>query len=677
MVAYVCHGLFSDKLNALDTWVVDRLFELRWNWRPAQSSYQNRVAHLDANFYFSRPQHAQVIRNLTAMKVSAQLVDFIFKDMVSEEEDRPLIDAVKEAGNVYFGLTFESLAKQSGEQNQLPDTADDTYQGSRNWQVVVEGDTGSFYSGVNPEHTYHSLSSSARGFGFIDLKPDGDGILRHLPLLVKYRDTFYPNLAFRTVCDFLGIAPEKIVVKPGRSITLKGAHTGRGSLSRDIIIPIDESGSMTLNIDGFAHDINHYGYGEIFQASENPAKLDQLTKKLAGKIVVLSETAGKSYKIRVAGSQKLLPSGVIQALVIQNILSGSFLSTLSGPAAVTIEIGILIVILLLSLRFSSPVLSLGTLCLATAYLVLAGLFFFYGGVIFQFTRPWLIMICGLGFLLIGMGIENALLFARTERARKIAERELAIGREIQAGFFPTVLPKPEGWELATYFQAAGHVAGDFYDVFTLGKEKKIGIVIADVCDKGVGAALFMALFRSFIRVLSGSARSDGHLEIDNIDTKPEEILRHTIRSINDYISITHERAGMFATIFYGILEPQTGELCYINGGHEPPIIIGAGEVKGVLEPTGPAVGVYPDLAFETGSIILAPRDTLLVYTDGVTDAQNKAGEAFTRKRLTDLTQNSFTTAEDLIAGIKTTLNEHIAGENQFDDITVMALRRRI
>jgi serine phosphatase RsbU (regulator of sigma subunit) len=611
------------------------------------------------------------------MKVSAQLVDFIFEDMVSKEQDQPLINATKAAGNVYFGLAFDSLKKPIGELNYSPETEDNINPGSEKWQVVLNGASESFYFGGNPRLPYHSLASSAQGLGFLNLTPDPDGILRRLPLLVRYGGVFYPSLSFRTVCDYLGIGPENIIVKPGRSIRLKGVRPGKGSGPHDIRIPIDKSGRMILNGLGFGSDIHHFRYSEIFQASQDSAKRDKLTKELSGKIVVLSETLGKQYKTRLTDNEASLSSGVIHALVIQNILSGTLLSELSGSAGVFIEIGILSIILLMSMRFSSPVLSLCMLSLAGAYIALAVLFFCYVGVIFQITRPLLMMVCALSFLLIGMGIENALLFAKTERARKIAERELEIGREIQAGFFPTVLPKPPGWELATHFQPARHVAGDFYDVFTLGKEKSVGIVIVDVCDKGVGAALFMALFRSFIRVLSGAAQSDGHLEINNLDPKPELILLHTIRSINNYISITHEQAGMFATIFYGILEPQTGALSFINGGHEPPIIIGPGGIKTILEPTGPAVGLYPNLEFKTNSIILDPQDTLLVYTDGVTDAQSKVGAAFSKERLLNLAENSFATAEDLITKIKTRVNEHIADESQFDDITVMALRRKV
>ena len=131
---------------------------------------------------------------------------------------------------------------------------------------------------------------------------------------------------------------------------------------------------------------------------------------------------------------------------------------------------------------------------------------------------------------------------------------------------------------------------------------------------------------------------------------------------------------MFATIFYAILDTASGALTYINGGHEPPIIIGAEGIKTHLDPTGPAVGVYPDLEFKTRTMNLERQDMLLVYTDGATDARNKAGDAFTKKRLQNLLVNSSLSAEELINMIKTQINDHILNENQFDDITLMALR---
>ena len=670
IVSYACSGLFKGTLEILELKAVDQLFALRSKLKPKPYP-NNTVVHVDANFYFSRAQHAQVIRNLASMNVSAQLVDFIFAETVNDEEDQSLIKATREAGNVYYGLVFESVKKQIKKQkNPVPENII-----SSKWQMTAKNGADSFYLGINPKLTYHGLMSAARGIGFLNLMPDSDGIFRRVPLLVRYRGVLYPSLSFRAVCDYLGCDPENIVIKPGKTIVLKNIRSDRSSQPRDIVIPIDKNGNMIITDTEFWDDIRHFSYGEIFQASQDSVKLEKLKKELSGKLVVISEIVEKPYKTRPAGGKNFLPSGAIHSLVIHNILTGSFLSKMSGPVATIIEIGLLVIILLMSFRFSSPVLSLGTFILAGSYVGLSVIFFTYMGIIFPLIRPLLILLCALGFLLVGLGIEKAILFAKTERAQRIAERELEIGREIQTGFFPMALPQPEGWKLAIHFQAARHVAGDFYDAFTLGTEKKIGVVIADVCDKGVGAALFMALFRSFIRVLSGSAHSDGHLETTNGETNPKKILRRTIQAINNYISITHEQAGMFATVFYGILDPPTGRLSYINGGHEPPVIIGQQGIKVILNPTGPAVGLYPNNEFKVRTAILEPGDTLLVYTDGVTDARNKAGDAFTKKLLMKLLADPTPTAEELIDKIKTQLNEYISGENQFDDITIMVLQR--
>ncbi|HEV8610636.1 MAG TPA: response regulator, partial [Thermoanaerobaculia bacterium] len=131
---------------------------------------------------------------------------------------------------------------------------------------------------------------------------------------------------------------------------------------------------------------------------------------------------------------------------------------------------------------------------------------------------------------------------------KSMERELDIGREIQASFLPDELPRVAGWEIAARFSPARQVAGDFYDAFPLGSGVQIGIVVADVCDKGVGAALFMALFRSLIRAFAERAFADSS------SSDPARI-QSTIVSTNDYIARTHGSANMFATLFFGVLDP--------------------------------------------------------------------------------------------------------------------------
>ncbi|MBW1842222.1 MAG: SpoIIE family protein phosphatase, partial [Deltaproteobacteria bacterium] len=191
-------------------------------------------------------------------------------------------------------------------------------------------------------------------------------------------------------------------------------------------------------------------------------------------------------------------------------------------------------------------------------------------------------------------IDNARLFSETEKARQQAEQDLEIGRKIQTDFFPEKIPEFPGWEISAHFKAARQVTGDFYDIIPLGNGEKVAVVIADVCDHGVGSALFMVLFRSLIRAFIRQNFSTEISTQDDPDRQLDTCLTNTIGETNNYIVHTHERSGMFATVFLGILDPKTGLLKYINGGHEAPMIIDRNGGKTRLEKSGPAVGMYPD-----------------------------------------------------------------------------------
>ncbi|HXV96927.1 MAG TPA: PP2C family protein-serine/threonine phosphatase, partial [Anaerolineae bacterium] len=220
-----------------------------------------------------------------------------------------------------------------------------------------------------------------------------------------------------------------------------------------------------------------------------------------------------------------------------------------------------------------------------------------------------------------------------------------------------------GWEIVARFQPAREVAGDFYDAFTL-SDGQIGLVIADVVDKGVGAALFMALFRSLIRFFGEEHRAEGASALDGVALT------------NQYISRNHSRSNMFATLFFGVLDPASGRLTYINGGHNPPFVLdAAGEIKARLRPTGPAVGMLPDMIFKTEQVMLEAGDLLLTFTDGVLDARNPAGQQFSEKNLLPPLLQPIASATALLDQLDTILQAHIANADQFDDITLFAVRR--
>ncbi|MFZ1199917.1 MAG: SpoIIE family protein phosphatase [Desulfobacterales bacterium] len=268
------------------------------------------------------------------------------------------------------------------------------------------------------------------------------------------------------------------------------------------------------------------------------------------------------------------------------------------------------------------------------------------------------------------------------------DTEMERGREMQKNFIPAVLPQRKGWEFAAYIEPARQVSGDFYDVFDL-PDGSVGLVIADVCDKGVGAALFMALFRSLIRIFSGQTPLQGldcrMNEHQDNGTAPEaaaDLLpahRTALEAVlltNTYIVKNHEELAMFATLFFGVLNPSTGELSYINGGHDPPCLLDkTGAVKTRLYPTGPAVGVQAEAIFDIRRTIVAPGDLFFGYTDGVTEARAEAGDFFGEKKLLPLITVGGDSAQELLKSVSAALETHIGQAEQFDDITMLAVKR--
>ncbi|MBS0450622.1 MAG: SpoIIE family protein phosphatase [Proteobacteria bacterium] len=248
------------------------------------------------------------------------------------------------------------------------------------------------------------------------------------------------------------------------------------------------------------------------------------------------------------------------------------------------------------------------------------------------------------------------------------ERELEIGRAIQAGFLPDSLPLLPGWDIAVRFRPARQVAGDFYDLFPVHGNGGVFVVVADVCDKGVGAALYMALFRSLIRATASQAFAPG--------TAHADILLATAALTNDYIARVHGRASMFATAFMGLFDPQTGTLSYINAGHDAPLVAGAGgEVRQRLGATGPALGLLADQRFDVGRAQLAPGEVLLGYTDGVVEAAGAQG-AFGETRLMQAVGAAAApSGELLLQHVEAALDAYSRHEAAADDITMVALRR--
>jgi sigma-B regulation protein RsbU (phosphoserine phosphatase) len=244
------------------------------------------------------------------------------------------------------------------------------------------------------------------------------------------------------------------------------------------------------------------------------------------------------------------------------------------------------------------------------------------------------------------------------------EKELALAAEIQASFLPGAIPTIPGWQLAATLIPARETSGDFYDLIPL-PDARLGLVVADVTDKGTGAALFMALSRTLIRTYAVE-----------YDTQPALALDAAHRRI-----LEDTNTKQFVTVFYGVLDPATGTLTYSNAGHNPPYLFSAnsGDALQELDNTGPPLGLrmFKDVTWEQRTVQLAPGDLLVLYSDGVTEAQDDQEEFFDEDRLLEVGQaNLGRPAQEVQESILAEVDRFVGDAPQVDDITLMVLARQ-
>ncbi len=262
---------------------------------------------------------------------------------------------------------------------------------------------------------------------------------------------------------------------------------------------------------------------------------------------------------------------------------------------------------------------------------------------------------------VAIAVHNMLLLRRTDEAlaRKLAE--LSVGREIQLSLLPKVNPTVRGWQFAAMYEAARTVGGDFYDFCDLpGPPARLGVVIADVADKGVPAALFMAVSRTIIRSVAISGRS------------PASALMRANQLI-----LADSQADLFLSAIYMILDTTTGRVQFSNAGHNRPLLVRSATGKlSELTQRGIVLGAFEEITLQDDTLDLAPGDVLVLYTDGVTDALNGEGEEFGEQRLFDVVQASCAgNAREILWAITGALSGFIGDTEQADDVTCVVIKR--
>lgn len=251
---------------------------------------------------------------------------------------------------------------------------------------------------------------------------------------------------------------------------------------------------------------------------------------------------------------------------------------------------------------------------------------------------------------------------REEIAQQRMNEELSIGQKMQLSLLPGSCPTVSGWDFAAVYRSARHVGGDLYDFIQLpGDPGHLGMLIADVTGKGIPAALFMACCRTIIRSESMN------------DHSPVKILRRANHSIMEDI-----RYRLFLSAFYATLDTRTGHLVYANAGHDWPLLLRAdsGEVHW-LASRGFVLGAFQDVKLEEQTIDIAPKDILVFYTDGVTQARNAGGELFGEERLCATVEASAdNNAQKILETIVTSVEEFQGDTPQSDDLTLFVVKRQ-
>ncbi len=257
-----------------------------------------------------------------------------------------------------------------------------------------------------------------------------------------------------------------------------------------------------------------------------------------------------------------------------------------------------------------------------------------------------------------VAIEGARLQNEAE-GKKRYEYELGLARQIQQSFLPDACPVIPGYEICSMWQTAREVGGDFYDFVPL-SGGRWAAVIADVSDKGIAAALFMALSRTIIRTMAiGKQNSNEALD-----------------RANDII-LADARSEMFVTVFFGVLDPPTGHLAYSNAGHNPPLLYRS-DTKQVttVKGHGLALGVLANISLEEYTLDLQPGDLILLYTDGVTEAVNAQEEEFGADRLASIVAAcGHLGATQVVDEISKAVTEYVGNQPPFDDQTMVAITR--
>jgi serine phosphatase RsbU (regulator of sigma subunit) len=634
-------------------------------------SYPVRIVDIDepsikafGNWPWRRDLLAQLIDKLAALGVRVVVFDMVFPEATGGPLDH-LPEAVRNAPELK--LILDKLAEAG--------SADDAFARAIAKHPTVLGIIGSSQaagplpavkasfatigenvSGFVPNFSSASgnlpvLEKSAAGVGVLNWFPDHDQILRRIPIVVGISERLYPSLITEAVRVFNGAKTLRV-----RSAG-DGGFTGNRGITTvaigETVVPTDRDGQLWLSFT--RHDPKRTISAADILQDKAPAS------SLEGRIAIVGTSAPGLLDLRATPLDPIISGVEINAQAIEQLLAKRLLVRPDYAVGMEIVLTIASALLLGAMVYSwgarvSAAVGFASVCV----FLLGSLWAFQQGFLLDAVFPILtssaVYIFGTGYLYYEAESERN----RGRDALQLIAREMEAAAQIQRTFLPKESPTgpfQSRFELFAVMKPAKSVGGDFYDYFLI-SDTKLGFAVGDVSGKGVPAALFMSVSRTVLRTIAFEEEEPG-----------------IVLSKANAILSRDNTEGMFVTIFYAVLDLESGRLSFSSAGHDDALLLTGAKNCEPLHYMGPAIGLFEEADFPTATRDLAPGDTVLLLTDGITEAFNIDGRVFNPDRVVKaVTRRPYTGALDLVQSLSDEVARFSEGTEQSDDITCVAIR---
>lgn len=612
--------LFASYFRLADNYELEAL-DLMFNLRPKPVTTDNIVLieigdDTIRNFGqwpIARNYHALLVNALSEAHIKSIIFDIFFSEPTTD--DSCLERAINNAGNVYLPFVFELNKKRA------PFAAATGY----------------------AEKNLKRLSLVDKGEGHINIFPDIDGKFRRVPLLIRYKDRWYPHISFLATCDYLEVPIKSVRMVPGKYISFG-----------DVRIPLDDHSNMIINFSGkWGKAYQHYSYYDIVQSYLAPIAGQKPILDLnifKNKICIVGLTATGTSDLHPSPLEALYPGFGIHMEIVNSILNKHFICRASRGVNLAILMLLVICIVTTTLRMK-PIKGLFLLILVELLLGISGILVFNAfGIWLDFFYPAIVLI----MLYLSLTLYK---YITEWKKGLIIENELGIAAQIQKSFLPIGIPDVRGIDIKTVMFTARQVGGDLYD-FLRFDDGRLGVMIGDVSGKGIPASLFMAKVMSEFKFVATT------------DTAPENVLR----KLNSKI-VKESSSNLFVTIFYIVFDMHKRTARFSNSGHLPVIRLNAQGVASLLDiAEGTPLGLI-DSDYGAKELHLEKGDIFVLYTDGLTEAMNEGRELYGEKRLIEVIKSyRELSSGEILKAVEKDVRSFEHRSAQHDDMTLIVIR---